>query len=47
MQILDVAVGEPGIPELIPGAKAKTNAKPKHHRHHKRRHHKRRRAHHR
>jgi sugar lactone lactonase YvrE len=44
MQILDVAVGEPGIPELIPGAKAKTKAKPKHH---KRRHHKRRRAHHR
>ena len=43
MQILDVAVGEPGIPELIPGAKAK----PKHHRHHKRRHHKRRRAYHR
>jgi len=38
-----VAVGEPGIPELIPGAKAK----PKHHRHHKKRHHKRRRAHHR
>jgi sugar lactone lactonase YvrE len=47
MQILDVAVGEPGIPELIPGAKAKTKAKPKHHGHHKRRHHKRRRAHHR
>jgi sugar lactone lactonase YvrE len=42
MQILDVAVGEPGIPELIPGAHAQ--AKPKHR--HKRHRHKRRRADH-
>lgn len=40
MQILDVAVGERGIPELIPGSKPK--AKPKKHRR-KRHHHKRRR----
>jgi len=39
MQILDVAVGEPGIPELIPGRHAK--AKPKH----RRKHHHRRRRH--
>ncbi len=39
MQILDVAVGEPGIPELIPGTKAKA-------RKHRHRRHKRRRAHH-
>jgi sugar lactone lactonase YvrE len=29
MQILDVAVGEPGAPELIPGRKARAHAKPK------------------
>jgi hypothetical protein len=40
MQILDVAVGERGIPELIPPSKPK--AKPKKHRR-KRHHHKRRR----
>jgi sugar lactone lactonase YvrE len=39
MQLLDVAVGEPGIPELIPGQKAK----PKPKKHHRKRHHKRRR----
>jgi sugar lactone lactonase YvrE len=45
MQILDVAVGEPGIPELIPGQKAaaKPKAKTKRKHRHKR---KRRRAHH-
>jgi sugar lactone lactonase YvrE len=36
MQILDVAVGEPGIPELIPGRKAA--AKPKKHRRHRKHH---------
>jgi sugar lactone lactonase YvrE len=36
MQILDVAVGEPGIPELIPGRKPA--AKPKKHRKHRRHH---------
>jgi sugar lactone lactonase YvrE len=46
MQILDVAVGEPGIPELIPGRQAKAKAKPKRKKHHSRHHHKRRRAHH-
>jgi sugar lactone lactonase YvrE len=40
MQILDVAVGEPGIPELIPGRRA--SARPKAHKR-KRHHHKRRR----
>jgi sugar lactone lactonase YvrE len=40
MQILDVAVGEPGIPELIPGRAA---AK-KHHSKHRKKHRKRRRA---
>jgi sugar lactone lactonase YvrE len=45
MQILDVAVGEPGIPELIPGPKAQT--KPKANKKRKHRHkRKRRRAHH-
>jgi sugar lactone lactonase YvrE len=39
MQILDVAVGEPGIPELIRGTKPKPRKHPRHH-------HKRRRAHH-
>jgi sugar lactone lactonase YvrE len=29
MRILDVAVGEPGVPELIPGRKAKAQTKPK------------------
>jgi sugar lactone lactonase YvrE len=37
MQILDVAVGEPGVPELIPGRKAKAHAKKKA-RHKKHRH---------
>jgi sugar lactone lactonase YvrE len=39
MQILDVAVGEPGVPELIPGRVAKAKPKPRHRRHrHRRRH---------
>jgi sugar lactone lactonase YvrE len=44
MQILDVAVGEPGIPELIPGKRAKAPAK-KHakHKKHRRKRKKRRR----
>jgi sugar lactone lactonase YvrE len=48
MQILDVAVGEPGIPELIPGAKAqaKRKAAKKKRRHHRRHTHKRQRADH-
>jgi sugar lactone lactonase YvrE len=47
MQILDVAVGEPGIPELIPGAKAKaTHRAKKKRKHHRKHRHKRRRAHH-
>jgi sugar lactone lactonase YvrE len=37
MQVLDVAVGEPGIPELIPGKRAKPKAK----KHRRKRHHKR------
>ena len=37
MQILDVAVGEPGIAELIPGRKAAAHAKKK--AKHRRRHH--------
>jgi sugar lactone lactonase YvrE len=50
MQILDVAVGEPGVPELIPGRKtakpyAKPHAKPKA-KHHKKHRHKRRRRRH-
>ena len=38
MQVLDVAVGEPGVPELIPGRKARARAKPKtrHRKHHRR-----------
>jgi hypothetical protein len=43
MQILDVAVGEPGIAELIPGRKAKPHAKKK--ARHKHRRHKRKRRH--
>jgi sugar lactone lactonase YvrE len=47
MRILDVAVGEPGIPELIPGAKAQTKkAAKKKRKHHRKHRHKRRRAHH-
>ena len=47
MQILDVAVGEPGIPELIPGQKTQAASKVKKKRKHRHRHkHKRRRAHH-
>jgi hypothetical protein len=47
MQILDVAVGEPGIPELIPGQKAAVKKASKQKRRHHRKHrHKRRRAHH-
>jgi sugar lactone lactonase YvrE len=38
MQILDVAVGEPGIPELIPGRSAKAKPKPKHRKRRKHRH---------
>jgi len=38
MQILDVAVGETGVPELIPGRKAKPKTK----KHRRKRHHKRR-----
>jgi len=44
MQILDVAVGEPGLPELIPGRKAKAPAKKKaRHKHHRHKRKKRRR----
>jgi len=43
MQILDVAVGEPGVPELIPGRVAKQKPKKRTHHRHRR---KRRRAHH-
>jgi sugar lactone lactonase YvrE len=46
MQILDVAVGEPGIPELIPGRKAVAKHATKRRKHHRRHHRKRRRAHH-
>jgi sugar lactone lactonase YvrE len=46
MQILDVAVGEPGIAELIPGRRAvvKHRHRHRHHRRHRRHHRKRRRA---
>jgi hypothetical protein len=44
MQILDVAVGEPGIPELIPGRRAVVKHKHRRHRRHRRHHRRRRRA---
>jgi len=42
MRILDVAVGEPGVPELIPGRSAKAKHKAKRRRHHHKRRRKRR-----
>jgi sugar lactone lactonase YvrE len=46
MQILDVAVGEPGVPELIPGRTAKAPAKKKaRHKKHRHRHRKKHRRH--
>ena len=47
MQILDVAVGEPGIPELIPGREAAVKHRKHRRKHHRKHHRKRRPAHHR